>query len=70
MAICQSCKQEMAERVGCTLTHYDYSTRPRLPNLDIPNCDCGCPPGTLHHPGCDMEKCAECGGQSISCGCG
>lgn len=34
------------------------------------NCgDCGAKPGAFHKPGCDMEKCARCGGQTISCGC-
>jgi len=30
--------------------------------------DCGVKEGQLHIPGCDMECCASCGGQSIWCG--
>ena len=31
--------------------------------------DCGTAPGAYHMPGCDMEECPRCGGQSISCDC-
>lgn len=31
--------------------------------------DCGCKEGQLHNLGCDMERCAFCGGQLISCEC-
>ncbi len=31
--------------------------------------DCNTPKGGLHHPGCDVERCPRCLGQSISCDC-
>lgn len=31
--------------------------------------DCGAKPGEFHRPGCDVERCALCGSQSISCFC-
>jgi hypothetical protein len=30
---------------------------------------CGARPEELHKPGCDIEQCAYCGGQSSRCGC-
>jgi hypothetical protein len=31
--------------------------------------DCGVEPGQMHSPGCDMEMCAYCGRQLLSCNC-
>lgn len=61
MAVCELCKREMTKNVSCI---GDSLSGPRH---DGPgNChDCGTPPGGIHHPGCDDERCPECGGQMI-----
>ena len=39
-------------------------------NADKQPChDCRVIKGQLHVPGCDVEQCPACGGQSISCEC-
>ena len=77
MAICRDCKQEMKTATTCRhpltimvngkrmkrdTTHYDDNRRCH---------DCGIVnnPGNLHHLGCDMERCPNCGMQLISCKC-
>ena len=70
---CNSCDQEMLDGVGCTLIKYEGEDEERIPYPLENNhkChDCNTPPGGLHHPGCDMERCVYCGGQAITCGCG
>jgi hypothetical protein len=72
MAICSACKQDMGKHVSCTLKKYTDKKNPRIPydRGEDGNChDCGTPNGSLHHPGCDMERCADCHGQAISCDC-
>jgi hypothetical protein len=74
MAICRDCDQEMKDHVGCTLKTihmHDGKTLYRIKYENMSNnChDCGCPPNSYHHLGCDMEICPECEGQLISCGC-
>jgi hypothetical protein len=67
--ICSYCEHEMTDGVGCTVSQFDCEP-PRLPNLTGAKChDCHCPQGTLHHPGCEADRCPNCGGQAISCGC-
>lgn len=78
MAICDACNKEMLAFTSCDLEqilvegvvydrirHGDETCR-----WNAPNChDCGVPRSGLHHPGCDVEECPDCGMQLISCWC-
>lgn len=82
MAICDACGQEMLDGVGCDVTWvlFDDGRYDRISYGEEPDdwgaghgkpCgDCGVPPLTFHHPGCDIERCPRCGDQQISCWCG
>lgn len=75
-ATCGTCQQPM-NGSACGDTYlirdreYDripYGSEPHPHQRD--HCgDCNAPRGGLHHPGCDVERCPRCLGQSISCGC-
>lgn len=81
MAICQNCKQEMRKASKCTKpllvvkyragsvfvfkrdTEY-YDANKRCHDCGIANRR-----GNVHHLGCDVERCPNCGLQLISCSC-
>lgn len=77
-ALCPSCLQPMPG-TSCLAGHdrWEIESRPVVMGHDVqramwernpwPCPDCGCPPGGMHHLGCDIEAC-PCGrGQAIAC---
>ena len=84
MTNCFLCGQKMKAATGCdedrliefedgeTATPIAYGDAPHYRDQDGPTqaChDCGAMPGEFHHPGCDMERCPQCGGQYFICNC-
>jgi hypothetical protein len=62
----------MSDGVACTEETYEFDsvTYARVANGGKTCRDCLAPPNSLHHPGCDEERCPVCGNQAISCPCG
>lgn len=79
MAVCRWCEREMtASSCSVEAMHQDGIRIPMVPwgqerprwSSSHERCgDCGVAPGGFHHPGCDVQHCAVCGGQMLSCGC-
>ena len=72
---CKSCGREMAPGGTCDPFSYCVNGNKRVDPVpyeawETVNChDCNVAPGNYHHPGCDWERCANCGGQLIGCDC-
>lgn len=78
---CEDCGRVMVEWDGCTVSaradFFDGVERDRIRfgaesvgGRPPGRChDCGARPGRFHHALCDVEECACCGGQALSCDC-
>lgn len=79
MAVCDYCGLEMTVADGCAdgpiviegraYKPIRHGHEPRMKRTRVRCGDCGVLPGSVHHHGCDMERCPACGYQSISCDC-
>ena len=78
-AICKWCNQDMMKVDDCAGNReISFGGGKLLPSIPYQHdygdenqrChDCNVKLGGYHHPGCDMERCPQCGGQLISCDC-
>jgi hypothetical protein len=70
MAVCDCCGLAMGTAYSC-LPDKDaipYGAEQRFGVEPPLRChDCGVMRAGVHHPGCDVEECRDCGGQLISC---
>lgn len=72
---CHYCNQEMTDPKVVTCLPPPVKLPggvelPPAPHDHESRCgDCGVARGGFHHPGCDVERCPQCGGQLISCPC-
>ncbi len=68
--ICDHCEKEMMKVTSCLEPVDKSALPPKEFHHLLRNChDCRVEPGATHHPGCDMERCGTCGGQSLQCSC-
>lgn len=76
MAVCTECGQQMLEADACAMDEIQISGEWYKRNRDYHDLssngrchDCNVKHGEYHHPGCDMERCPECGEQLLGCDC-
>lgn len=73
---CDWCGQNILEVSDCSANReVEYPDGNKLPSIPFEDhyglrCHhCNIEPGNYHHPGCDMERCPQCGGRLMSCSC-